>query len=394
MMNTRKLIVAALVAGLVVLAARKVEGNVNLELRTEQTTVQVGEVLEIGLYAVSDGPPEIVRGMNVILQWEPVFLQLAPGQPFVDNGPYDWLLSGFFDDSAMDGLNDTWDDGDAYYQAVGNFAGTAEAGPEGLLVTTFRFNALDETLTTEATIPLTLGDITQTEVFGEEIGVDVLGTVGSVAVAVEAAHWGTLAIDDSSLLCGVSPGATATVLLTVSDLVEPIGGVQALIGYDSDVLSVVGVLPGDGAGSPWDSAVEVHEAAEGDTLTYALVLLQSGSDQDAVVARIEFLYNPGAAPEPGTVTLLDEAVPLATEITQYPDGFPVIPQLGLPVSFGVPGDTDADGDIDLDDYTSFEACLGGPGAGYAAPECCNVDFDLDTDIDLHDFAEFAESFSP
>lgn len=393
MTNMRKLIVGAILVALGMPAVRVV-GAVNLELRTAQATVQVGDLVEVGLYAVSDGLPETVRGMNVILQWEPAFLQLDPVQPFVDNGPYDWLLSGFLGDSAMDGLNDALDDGDAYYQAVGNFVETAVATPEGLLVTTFRFNALGAAPTTDVNIPLALGNVTETEVFGEEAGVDVLGTVGPIAVTIEAAQWGTLAIDDSSLLCGVSPGSTVTVLLTVSDLEQLIGGVQALIQFDSSVLSVVSVLPGDGSGSPWDSAVEIHETAKEGILTYSLILLGSGSDQDAVVARIELLFNPGSGPAAGVVALINEVPPLVTQMTQYPDAFPVIPELGLPVVFGVPGDMDRDGDIDSDDYVGFESCLEGPGAGYAAAECCNVDFDLDADVDLLDFAEFARVFAP
>jgi len=51
------------------------------------------------------------------------------------------------------------------------------------------------------------------------------------------------------------------------------------------------------------------------------------------------------------------------------------------------GDTDGDGDVDLDDYPGFEACITGPVDTY---ECgCSVaDFNNDNHIDLYDFAEF------
>jgi hypothetical protein len=57
----------------------------------------------------------------------------------------------------------------------------------------------------------------------------------------------------------------------------------------------------------------------------------------------------------------------------------------------VPGDCDGDGDVDLEDYTDFEACLAGPGGGLG-PDCGCVDFDDNGDVDLRDFAAFAEVF--
>ncbi len=51
------------------------------------------------------------------------------------------------------------------------------------------------------------------------------------------------------------------------------------------------------------------------------------------------------------------------------------------------GDFDADGDVDLDDYTAWRACLIGPGV--APGEGCEpMDLDADNDVDLSDFARF------
>lgn len=52
-----------------------------------------------------------------------------------------------------------------------------------------------------------------------------------------------------------------------------------------------------------------------------------------------------------------------------------------------PGDCDADGDVDLDDYVGFSGCLSGPGNEVGAG-CSCADFDADGDVDLADFAAF------
>jgi hypothetical protein len=54
----------------------------------------------------------------------------------------------------------------------------------------------------------------------------------------------------------------------------------------------------------------------------------------------------------------------------------------------VPGDYDADGDVDLDDFLEFTPCLTGPAGMSMDPDCAAFDFDGDEDIDLADFAAF------
>ncbi len=51
----------------------------------------------------------------------------------------------------------------------------------------------------------------------------------------------------------------------------------------------------------------------------------------------------------------------------------------------VVGDCDVDGDLDLDDFSSFAGCMGGPGGGLAAG-CGCADLDCDNDADVRDFA--------
>ena len=49
------------------------------------------------------------------------------------------------------------------------------------------------------------------------------------------------------------------------------------------------------------------------------------------------------------------------------------------------GDFDGDGDIDLDDYGHWPACMTGPNANDVPLGCEPFDFDGDTDVDLGDF---------
>jgi hypothetical protein len=55
-----------------------------------------------------------------------------------------------------------------------------------------------------------------------------------------------------------------------------------------------------------------------------------------------------------------------------------------------PGDFDADGDVELDDYAGFSSCLESSGPGI--PGCVTADFDLDGDADHADFAGFQRHF--
>ena len=59
----------------------------------------------------------------------------------------------------------------------------------------------------------------------------------------------------------------------------------------------------------------------------------------------------------------------------------------------LPGDCDADGDTDLDDFVLFAGCLRGPGGGLAHVDCGCFDYDDSGDIDLLDFAEFQDRFA-
>ena len=58
----------------------------------------------------------------------------------------------------------------------------------------------------------------------------------------------------------------------------------------------------------------------------------------------------------------------------------------------VPCDYNHDGDVDLDDFATFEACVSGPTVPYR-DGCAKADFDGDNDVDQVDFATFQRCYS-
>lgn len=164
----RRLVQVGLV--LAIVAAVPVQAAVDLEWRVENEIIQVGDTVRIGLYAVADndGADEPFSLIEVVLQWDADVLGLLGVD---DNGPYAWWVSGFVDDSGLDGLNDTFDDGDADYQAWPDFFGDLPiATTEGLLVTTFEFEALAPAEATDVAMIEAFGSYAVTAVYDDEYG--------------------------------------------------------------------------------------------------------------------------------------------------------------------------------------------------------------------------------
>ena len=55
--------------------------------------------------------------------------------------------------------------------------------------------------------------------------------------------------------------------------------------------------------------------------------------------------------------------------------------------FGI-GDYDCDRTVDLSDFSNWSACMRGPLPGPVSPSCTAFDFNADGAIDLFDFTEF------
>ena len=60
---------------------------------------------------------------------------------------------------------------------------------------------------------------------------------------------------------------------------------------------------------------------------------------------------------------------------------------------GYQSDYDNDGDVDVNDFATFQACFNGPSNPYAAPGCGKADADCDGDVDVNDFAAFQSCFN-
>ena len=175
-------VLISLTAVLIGVAAAR--AAVDLEWRVENQGADVGDTVRIGFYAVADndGADEPFSAIEAVVQWDPVYLGLLGVD---NNGPYDWLFSGFPDDSGLDGLNDTFADGNAYYQAWNNFSEYPVATPEGLLVTTFEFEALAYTNGTDVVLLPEYGLYSVTAVYDDVIpGLNIVDDLGTATVRI------------------------------------------------------------------------------------------------------------------------------------------------------------------------------------------------------------------
>ncbi len=152
--------------------------NVNLVLEglpedCPSRTVSVSLVA----YADSD-ENEYISAMDVVLSWDASVLQFQ-GIDNTGSYPYQWLFSGFPADAGLDGLNNTWSDGNALYTALAQLGSPpAEATSEGLLVTTFKFRKLHVGTPTPVTMLASYGSYSHTVVYdGYVPGLDITGTL-------------------------------------------------------------------------------------------------------------------------------------------------------------------------------------------------------------------------
>jgi hypothetical protein len=179
-LNPYRWVFAAL--GMVV-GERQLSAAVSLEWRPAQQTVSVGDQVLIGLYAVTDAPQgQGMAALSAILQWDPLPMALSG---VTNNGPYRWLQSGFPNDSGLDGLNNSWVDGDAKYECLAQFSQPAYATPAGLLIATVRFDALMAGPDWVVSIPAALGQWSRSQVFASDIpNHDITGSLGHAVVTV------------------------------------------------------------------------------------------------------------------------------------------------------------------------------------------------------------------
>lgn len=154
---------------------------VNLELRPAFQTVEVGQPVQVGLYAVSP-TSQSFASVDVVLLWTQALIDLT-GNSNVGAVP---LLVSSFPAGDPYGLNLNLHDGDAFYVAFAMLGNPVVATPSGTLLTTFQFTA---TATGSAMIemPLTHPSGARTRVLdGTVPNLNVTGTVTGAVIDVIA----------------------------------------------------------------------------------------------------------------------------------------------------------------------------------------------------------------
>ena len=425
-------ILAGVVPAYVALTPCLVEGGVDLELRSEQTLVNLGENVAIALYALSASVPEQnVSSVQVILTWDPLRLELLGATPPCTGDPcppgtYNWSSSGFPVDTNGDGLNADcgeevfcepytgipFNDGDALYLVLSQFspAPWAIATDEGLWVTTFVFRAKDAGLT-ELRIEERLGARTLTRVVGGAGGGDdVTGVLGPPAVV--------------DIVACLSPTVTAigSRYLAITPMPREESIALLLTGYGDDpaVACVSRYVQADGrlGTSPmfrtpaeWGTVY----VADGEVIPSTIYRIRGNcglhSGQE-VFSSSDFAetWLWGDVNHDGNVMLDDVALVFdGTQGIFHGDSLPENVDLAPCAPDGVIDGKDlvaAEAALsgaaypcrmpcaaapNLDDLAGLVGCLMGPG-GAVALECYGLDGDGDGDVDLVDFSGLQTGF--
>lgn len=180
----------------VALLETAVSANVGLEWRPGDTSVQVGDGLVLGLYAVSDnGADQPISAMDVVVLWDPSFLRfdyLGEPQPvWLGDGfytPSDWPdpLPDPVPDNIKNDINYDIYDGNALYSAMSQFGASANATPGGLLCVDFYFTALAPTNSTSVSVAESYGNGITSVFDGTQPNTVINGALGSAQISVTA----------------------------------------------------------------------------------------------------------------------------------------------------------------------------------------------------------------
>lgn len=399
--------------------------DVNLEWRSDLPQVVVGDVVDVGLFAVSDSKLDQSLGfLVVILDWDPARLELLGLVPEFDE--YAWLQSFFPDDQSLDRINSDcgldqycvpytgapFNDGSAYYEAWAAFppAEPPRATPAGSLVTTFRFRALHSGSTTVGFVPFA-GDATSTRVLSAEaaateitgiLGADLQLTIGSCteAPAVEATGSRYLAVTPP-------PGELPIALRLTGDLKDSASHcVSSYIAADGALTSEPEFL----TPAQWGT-VHVTAASIVPSTSY-LVYVDCGTAGSAELSL------PGSATTwawgdvngDGLIDSEDVSLVLAAtledprgesvfsmdtagcEPNRIVDADDVIFVLAASQGAAFPCDLPCSIDLELSDLAALLACLDGP-QHLVTPACLPFDLDEDNDVDLEDVGSYQNMLS-
>jgi len=131
-------------------------GAIDLEFRAVQPVYNVGDTVEIGLYAVSDsGAAQSLSATEVIFGWDTAYLGLLG----LDGTGGAGLSVADFMTAGSGGINESNppSDGDGLFFGFATLGVPVNATPGGTLLTTFQFQALAETSSTPIDVLATGG---------------------------------------------------------------------------------------------------------------------------------------------------------------------------------------------------------------------------------------------
>ncbi len=180
-----KALALSLVTAGLVYAAPSAHAAIGLELRPSFQTVNVGDVVSIGLYAVADGGvPQDLAAVQVVLGWNPTYLQMMSNSKA---GAVSLLTSAFTSPDPY-GLNESLlpQDGNALYLGFAGLGAPVTATPAGVLLTTLRFEALSPVAFTPVELRVSGGNpVGFTTVFdGAVPNLDITGSLSGGGVQI------------------------------------------------------------------------------------------------------------------------------------------------------------------------------------------------------------------
>lgn len=155
---------------------------INLELRPQDPLATVGQVVHIGVYAVSDSAAaQTLAAAEIIVSWDPLALQMLSAN---QSGAVPLLTSGFLAEPYN--LNASLSDGDGMWIGLAPLGAPVIATPAGSLLTTLRFAALAATPSTFIQMPAQAGSpVGSTIVFdGSVPNLPVTGTLTGTQVSI------------------------------------------------------------------------------------------------------------------------------------------------------------------------------------------------------------------
>jgi hypothetical protein len=145
------IIVAQVCLGVLLIGTTAASANINLEWRPLAQTVDIGDPVGVGLYAVSDNSQQQgFSSVQVIMDWNPTYL-LCTGNS--TEGAVDLYGSSFIPGDSF-GINESNPptDGDGIWFGMVSFGEERFATPAGALLTTITFTALAPTPDTPLTM--------------------------------------------------------------------------------------------------------------------------------------------------------------------------------------------------------------------------------------------------